>query len=316
MIQQATYAVPREDLGEAVLEFDPSTEDFIATEVLPIRPVKRKAATVTVVTRENLKRATARHGNGAAFNRTDLYTEDLEYACVDYGLEGQLTNEDRANHEFDLDAELETTMSTKRIMLAEQEIRVATALFNTSTWTGATLYKDYSGAPWDNIASDIIGQVGFAKEKVRLNCGYTPDSMAIGAASLQNMLANTAIKARFPGVTVITEEMIRANLAAILGLRNLYVGKKTYDSAAEGQDFVGTDIWADDYAQVFRRNEGSLRSGGLGRTLLWTAMSPENITVIQYREEQTDSDIFRVRQFVEEKVFDKYFGFLLKIDVL
>jgi len=314
MIQQGTYATPREDLGEAVHEYDASAEGFIATEVLPIREVKRKAATVSVVTRENLKRADARHANRGSFNRVDLYTEDLAYACKDYGLEGSLSDEDRANYENDFEAELETVMDVKHKLLVEAEIRAATLIFNTSTWTGSALYTDVSSAPWDAAGSDAISHVLAAKEKVRANTGMTPDTLVISAKTLNNLLGNTGIKNRFPGAAVLTEQMIRQNLAAIFGLENLLVGKKTYDSAKEGQDFSGADIWSDDYAMICRRNTGSLKSGGLGRTFLWTLMSPENITVKQYREEQTESDIFRVRQFLEEKVFDPYFGHLLKID--
>ena len=90
-IQTPSYAVPREDLGEAILEYDPSVDGFIGTKVLPVRPVRLKAATVSVLTRENLKAAITRHANGAAFSRVNLNVEDLAYACVDNGLEGQLT---------------------------------------------------------------------------------------------------------------------------------------------------------------------------------------------------------------------------------
>jgi hypothetical protein len=138
--------------------------------------------------------------------------------------------------------------------------------------------------------------------------------MVIGAKTMNNILGNTGIKARFPGAALITEAMLRANLAAIFGLEQLLVGQEAYDSAKEGQTFVAADVWSDDYANICRINNGSLVSGGLGRTFLWTDITPENVTVDQYREEQTKSDIFRVNQFLQEKLFDAYFGHLLKID--
>jgi hypothetical protein len=41
--------------------------------------------------------------------------------------------------------------------------------------------------------------------------------------------------------------------------------------------------------------------------------SPENAVVEQYRAEEIRSDIFRVRQHVDEMVIDPYFAHLLKI---
>jgi hypothetical protein len=276
--------------------------------------VTKKAATMSVLMRENLKRSDAKHANGSAYNRVNMNIEDLAYACVEYGLEEQLTDPDRENYANDFDAELETAEDVQVKLLTEREIRVAALIFNTGTWTGASLYTDVSAAPWDAAASDAIAHVLAGKEKVRQNTGFAPDSMAIGAATLANLLGNTGIKNRFPGAAIITEAMLRSQMASIFGLQNLFVGGKVYDSAKEGQAFSGADIWSDDYAMIFKRNTGSTRSGGLGRTMLWTPLTPEIATVEQYREEQTKSDIFRVTHYLQEKVFDASFGHLLKVD--
>ena len=108
--------------------------------------------------------------------------------------------------------------------------------------------------------------------------------------------------------------MIRANLAAIFGLSNMIVGGQVEDSADEGQDFTASDIWGDDYAMVFKRAGGRMSSPGLGRQPEWTGVENGLGRVVEYREEQTESDIFRVRDFSIEKIFDKYFGHLMKID--
>ena len=52
----------------------------------------------------------------------------------------------------------------------------------------------------------------------------------------------------------------------------------------------------------------------VGRTFLWESDSPDNATVESYRDEKHRSDVFRVRQNVEEKVIDKYFAHLMKVD--
>jgi hypothetical protein len=313
-IQQATRSVPREDLGVAFHEYDPATDGFIADLALPPADVSKKAATMGVITRENLKRADSNHNNGAAFNRVTLISEDKSFACKDHGLEGQLTDEDRATYVTDYDAEYETTQVVTRKMFQEREIRVKDAMFNTTTFTGSDLYTDNSGSPWDNVATNIITQVGAAKTKVRLNTGVMPDTLLVGQGALENMLMNTGIIARFRNTTEITRQMIENGLSALFGLQNLIVGKAGYDSATEGQSWSGSEIWADDYALVYKRHTGGRATPGLGRNMVWTGVDGGLGQVKEYREEQTESDIFRVRDFSIEWLFDAYFGHLMKID--
>lgn len=314
MIQQATRGTPREDLGVAFHEYDTSVEGFIADIALPPATVGKKAATMGVITRENIKRANSDHANGAAFGRVVLISEDKSYACKDHGLEGQLTDEDRATYETDYDAEYETVQSVTRKMYIEREIRVAAAMFNTTTFNGADLYTDNSAAPWDAVGTGIIAQVIAAKRQVRLNCGVMPDTMLIGQTTLENLLLNTQIRAQFPGANLITLAMIQQALGAIFGLQNLIVGQVGYDSADEGQDFSGSECWSDDYALIYKRHTGGRATPGLGRNVQWNGVDGGLGQVKEYREEQTESDIFRVRDFSFEWIFDAYFGHLLKID--
>ncbi|MGA1979468.1 MAG: hypothetical protein ABSG99_02730 [Sedimentisphaerales bacterium] len=319
MIQHPTYAVPRMDLGEAFHEYDPSVDGFIATQVLPALPVAKEAATMSVITRENLKRADAKHSNGAAFNRINLISEDKAYACEDYGLEIQLTDKDRAKYRDDYDAEIESSQALAKKIFNELEIRVATAVFNTTTWaTGtAALYTDNKATPWSTTTTDPIIQVAAAKEKVRVNSGVRADALIIGEPALNHLLANTVIRARFPGVAVISEAMLRANLAAIFGLTDLIVGGAVYDSAKEGQVFTGADIWDYKYAMVAKIQRGPTRvNPGIGRVMTWEELTDaaDIAPVLQYREEQTVSDIFRIQQYLDELIFDAYFGHLMRIE--
>jgi hypothetical protein len=314
-IQQTTRSTPRADLGVAYHEFQP--DGYIAEKVLPPMDVQKEAATIGVITRENYRTVDAKHANGGTFGRIHLTSEDKSYQCEDFGLEGQLTDRDREFYVTDYNAELEITQLVKAQMAIQKEIRVAALLFNATTWTGSDLYTDVA-ADWDAASTDIIGHVRSAKKKVFTNTGQIADSMIIGKTQFDNLFANTAILAKFTGVVVPTDDVISGALARILGLRNLFVGAATYNSAIEGQTAVMTEIWSDDYALIFKLHAGSLATAGLGRTLRW--IGTEGVlqngmeSVLQYREEQTESDILRVRDYVDELVFEAYMGHLLLID--
>jgi len=316
MIQKSTHAVPRMDLGVAFHEYTMSKVRLIADAVLPILPVAKEAATMSVTKRKNLTIPETKHANGATYNRVELYMDDLAYACVDHGLEGQVTDRDREKYASDFDAEVEKTQAIKTKMRLAREKRIKELVFNTTTWTGSDLYTDYSSAPWDAAGSGVIAQIQTVREKVRLNCGVPPDTLIISETAMINLTNNTEIKAKFPGSPAITEAILRGNMAAILGIQNLIIGQAVYNSADEGQDFTGAEIWPDDYAMVCVLGADGLpmTEPQLGRTILWEDYISDIEYVESYREEQTKSEIIRVEQSIDEKIFDAYFGHLMLID--
>jgi hypothetical protein len=313
--QYTSYAAPRADLGEAFHEFAPEGQRFIAEEILPVREVVKKEASLSVITRENLKRTDTKHSNGSAFNRIQLAAEDMSYKCVDNGLEIPVTDDDRENYANDFDAEIEGVQVLKQRLLMEREIRVKALVFNTTTFTGSDLYTDNSGTPWATNTTDVITQVVTAKEKVRLMTGVSPNALVLGEATMCQLLGNTVLRARFPGAVLITEDMLRSQMAAIFGLQRLIVGGAVYDGAKEGQVFSGSDIWGSTYASVAKIQEGSTKvNGGLGRSLVWSPIDRGIDSIVEYREEQTASDIYRAQEYRLEKLFDAYFAHLMKIN--
>jgi len=313
---QGTRAIPRLELGEAALEFIQAQDEFIGTKVLPIFPTKKKASIFPAITRESITRdADTKRAPRGNYNRDSFQAKDRQYACEEHGLEGPLDDSEREMYASDFDAELTTVQIVTRRVLQAQEKRIAAAVFDTTTFSGSDLFTDYSAEPWDNASSDVIAQVREVREKVRKNCGMDPGTLVMSKANIDRLLANSGIKGAIQYVARLTEAEILNALADILGVKNIVVGKGIYNSAKEGKAFKGADIWSDDYAMVAVIGEGQrLSDPSMGRTFLWTADSPENATVEQYRDDAARSDIFRVRQHVDEIIIDPYFAHLMKVD--
>lgn len=316
--QSGTRGTPRADLGAAFMEYVDQQPLLIGTKVAPILRVQEKKASFAAITRECLTRdvETKRKPNGK-YNREGIITEDIDYSCEEHGLEGALDDGQRRLYEKDFDAELVTTQQIANLLLLVQERRWASALFDTSVFTGAALYTDVSGAPWDAVGSDAIGQVKAGREKVRQNCGLEPTDLIISKTNLDRLTANTAIRAAIQYVARITEAEIINALADILGVKRIRVGQAIRNTANKGKTFAGADVWSDDYAllAVVAEDAQNLSQPGIAKTVLWIEDSPENVMVEEYRDESARSDIFRVRNQVDEKVIDPYFGHLLKVDV-
>lgn len=316
-----SYATPRLDLGQALWEFRDGPMDFVATRCLPVFSTPKKAASFSALTRAMLMQsADTKRAPRGGYNRIDTGAKDLSYSCDNHGLEGLVDDSERELYRSDFDHEMATAWTVDRAVRLAQEQRVSALLFNTTTWTGASLYTDVSAAPWTTAGSDVIGQIADAKELVRQNTGMKANAVIFNESNLQELLRNTGIIARFPGAgdqRAITPELLKANLALIFDVEQVIIAPSTYNSAEENesQTVTVTDVWSSTYAMVARiAPQGSpLSTPGLGRTMLWQPYSPELFTVESYREEQTESDVIRVKHHVDEVVYDEYFAHLLKV---
>jgi len=314
-----SYAAPRMDLGVAFMEASATMnrDKFIAPQVLPTFRTNRKAATFTGTTRESiLQDKDAQRAARSGYNRINTEGVDISYDCPEYGLEHVVDDSERSLYENDFDADAVAAEVLAHAVLLQMEKRAHSAIFNTTTWTGASLYTDNSSAPWDSASTDAIGQVLAAAELVRQNCGMKPNALILSEIQAKNLTLNTAIINRFPGAALITLEMLRQAIASIFGVQRLIVAGGVRNSAIEGQTYSGADIWSDDYAMlaVIADQGAPLPTPCVGRTMLWVPDSPLEIVMEQYREEQSRGDVFRARHSVDELVIDANFGHLMKVD--
>ncbi len=311
-----TYATPRMDLGVALWEYMLDSNQFIGTQILPIFKTMLKSANFSKITRESILRSrNVKRAPRAAYSRDEVATKDQLFNCEERGHEQPVDDVERALYARDFDADMAASRMASQVVLQEQEKDIADMVFDTDVWTGASLYTDHSGdAPWATVGTDIVGQVDTAKEAVRTNSGMKANALIIAQSTIKSFKANTAIKDAIKYVAIPTEEQIIAALKGLFGLKYIFVGDGVKNTADENKAFVGADIWSPKYASVARVIESdNLDEAGLGRTMLWSADSPDNSTVEEYREEQTRSTVFRARHHADEVIFDPLFAQLIKI---
>lgn len=318
MPKAVNHSTPRLDLGVALEEFPIGTGlQLVADRILPLRGVPKKAATFSVITRESILRDSdvGRSAEGA-YPRDSFDKDDVSYRCEEKGLEGELGDDQRAFYSSDFDAEMVTVGLTRDRLARAREKRVKEAIFNTTTFTGAALYTDNSGTPWDAAATVIPTQIEAVKQQMRQNCGMQPNTIVFGASQVPNLQKNTDLIDRLKYTQVLTFDAIVSQLSALFGIPNVIIAGAVRNVAPEGETLSVSDIWPDDYAWFGVVPEtDNLAEPGIGRTLLWTEDSPELYTVESYYEVQTRKWIYRVRHHLQEKIIDPYFGHLTKIDV-
>lgn len=316
-----TYAVPRPDLGAAYNEFmdDPAMSQFIAPQVAPDLPTPVQSGTHSVITRESaLSLSDPRRAEQGGYNRVSMGAEDHSFSCKEYGLEAPVDDRKRKFYANDFDHKAAALRQVIRKLKMHREIRTKDLVFNPTVWTGAALTTDVSGsAPWSTLTSNLAKAVGDAREKGRQGCGMDFNALIMGRGVLEQfVLPNEKILARFNGFSgAVTEDVIRKNVREIFGVERLIVGGGVYNSANEGKDFTGADIWGTTHVMVARVcNPGApIDEPSVARSYRWTAENAEDLLVEEYRSEPQRADILRVRHDIDENLIDKFLGHLIKI---
>jgi len=314
-----TTAIQRPDLGVVAYEY--LTEDkrqrFIGLEAMPIFNTQLQTANFTKLPAEAmLSTYDTKRASRSAYNQSDYNFEQDNYACEEHGWEETIDDRERKKFRYMFDAEVVATRRAMKIIKRNHEIRVATALFNTSTFSNAEVTTEWStGAtatprkdvtitgrnafkalggllPNAGICSDVVFQYLINTDEVRDALGYT-NPVEMGGFEAQVKM-----------------------MEVYLGLDKLLVGGGTKSTAKKGQDLVIADIWDDEYFMLAKIDDDDLdiEEPQLGRTMIWAEDSGDDeysLIVESYRDESKRGDVIRVRHDLTEKVLNKSAGYLL-----
>jgi len=313
----STTTLQRADLGALAYEYymDASQRGFIGTEIMPIFEVAEQSADYPVIPVEALIKlpASIRRAKRGKYQRGDYEFETGTYSCEEYGWEEPVDDSEANLYRRYFDAEEVAVKRAVDIILRNQEKRIATAVQSTGNITNtAAVSTEWSTAATCTPKADVKGGI----QALRAATGLEPNAMAISKKVFENLLICAELKdyLQYTNPHLMSNmEAQKAMVAQYLGLEKVLVGDAVYDSAKKNKSMSIADIWDDEYALLFRMssNTNDLRDPILGRSFLWTADSPDNLTTEEYREEQTRSTIYRVRHHVDEAFVFTGAGYLL-----
>jgi len=313
----SSYTTGRLDLGVPLNEYVLTPDEMIGFAALPGLSLPKESAVIPIITREHMLRLSdGKRSRGGDYNRVTAEFDELSYRCEEYGHEQLVGDDDRSFYASDFDADFQASTGLASMLMRGHEKRVADLLFNTSTWTGSDLYTDVSTV-WSTVSSDIIGDVNAAKLKVSQLTGMACNALILSETAFNYLKSNTAISNSVIYTRYPSDAQWRSNIAELLGLDYILIGKSRYNSASEGIAASTSALWSASYAMVARiANPGAtLTEPCLGRTIIWEPDSGSGPYVVEsYRDDKKRGDVIRVRHNVDEKVFDPYFAHLMKID--
>jgi len=296
----------RPDLG-SFLEFDleMNRRKFIGARVLPLMDVSLAADVIGKIPIEQLlKRADARRTSSGGYNRLDWSFAKDSYACEEYGLEGVIDQRNARKYQNYFDAELATSRLVMHQVALEAEIRVASAIFNATTFSATTITNEWDDADNATPITDVEASVN----RVHDATGIWPNALIINLKVFRNLRLCDQILDRIAasgaGDRIRAQDVTESMLQALFDLDHIIVAGGDYNSADEGQTASIAPIWSNEYAMVAKvADTNDIAEPALGRTFHWTADgSQQGGTVESYYSDETRSDVVRVRHDVDEKL--------------
>jgi len=305
-----TPSIYRPDLGVVAVEYlEGEAMSNIGLQIMPPFPVDEQSAVFPVIPAKALLSVedTSRAPRGR-YNRGDWEYEEGKYATRENGWEEPIDDTERKLFERRAPGQGDF-IAVKRamgIIVRNQERRIASKLFNTSNFTAHAVTNE-----WDDAANATpIDDVTTGKLAFREQCGMLPNGLVISYTTLERLRRSAQIvdliKYTFPGLDI--NSVGAAELARVFNVPRVLVGGGIYDSKGKGLSVDITDIWDNEYAALVRTATDRLDiiEPCVGRTFVWTEDSAQEPIVEQYREEQSRSDIFRVRHDSDECLLKSY----------
>lgn len=309
-------------LVQGVLSHVNSIEQYAARRVLPIIPTKTSAYRYLRIKPGSLLQAPdSRRTPGAAFARGNIVAEYLEGVCTLKGLEGKVPNETQRELQENMDALAFTASVKLHEMLRGEERAAAAMLFNRTTWPLGTLTGHDADDPWDDLTNakpDV--DVAQALNAIGSKYGdWNSAGLTVGALMSDDTARHAKLAARLrtgQGGAYTRSDFAAADipndlLATLLGVDEVVTPKVMRAAGGSPDSPSIEDVWSRDYCLVYvRTNIAAPMLGGLGVTVVWEGGGGE-FEVDTYEEDQTNSQIARVRRSSDMKIMNVEAAYLI-----
>ncbi len=307
----------RPDLPHSYMEFSNAANQkgFIAHRVLPISEVAKQAGNFGKIPVEELlqNRDTARTP-GSGYSRGEWTFLPATYSCEEHGAEEPIDDSERKIYGEYFDSDMIAASRAFAAVLGNAEARVAAAVFNATTWTSNTTAVTEE---WDTVSAAIpAADILAAKRSMFAVSGLEANALIINRNVFDNIKlldSVTEVSQAQNFMDMRAGTISEQGLALILGIDEIIVAGAAKNTANENQTGAFSRHWSDEYAMVAKiAKTEDFREPAIGRTFHWGEDgSSIGGTVETYREEQTRSDIFRVRHQVDEVITHVEAGWLL-----
>lgn len=266
----------------------------VATRVFPLIPVDKKSDKYYIWDKGDMWRSEIRGARapGTHFDRVGLRLSTDTYVSEQYALEYLLPDEIVANQDAAVD--VETTAA--EYLVAQQNLKMDLAWATAYMSSGAGWGSGSAVAKWSTTAGKPTTDVTGAVRTIRRAIGATQGHRFVGVCGTIVEVAalnNADVMDRLKYTGPATVENIRQALAAVLGLDELIVVDREYNTAKEGVTASYSPVVDDDLLVVAVPTSPGLMTSAAGMTFAWNEGGKGSMYVQRYRSEEVMSDVLR-----------------------
>lgn len=289
------------------IQFAAAPEGYLADQVLPPVPVLKESAAYWVYDKSRLDAPDSKRAPRSEYNRIDWNVTTDTYLAEQYGLEGEIDDEERKNSASPLDLDVDTTEIVTDMVLNNREKRVADLVLSTAIITQNVTLAGAS--QWNQSGSDPLGDLSTSRTQIYTGApGYAPNTMLMGYLVFEGLKNHPDIKeiVKYTERAIVTRQI----LAAVFEVDEVLVGKVIRRTSKEGQTDTFGDVWGKDVLLFFKESRPSLKRASFGYQ-----MRENDLRVFRYREDKRDTDVIRVSEKQDEKIVTAQLGYLIKAAV-
>lgn len=277
------------------IAFIQSADDFIATKVFPVVPVKKQSDRYFQYDKkqwfrsQSKKRApgTESAGGGFDIDNTPTYFADV------FAVHKDVDDQTRANQDqpIDLDRDASRWVTQQNMLKREQEF--VQDFFKTGVWVGSTTGTDIVPATkWNAAGSDPVDDVLEQIDSVKEKTAFRPNIMVVTPAVHRALKNNASILDRIKHTE--RGSVTEAILAALFEVDRYMVARATQDLNPEGEVPNMQYIFGSEQALLAYANPNpSILTPSAGYTFTWTGMfgaQAQGSRVKRFRMEALSSD--------------------------
>jgi hypothetical protein len=289
-----------------------------AEKILPTIEVIDPTNYYPVLTREQrLRIPNTNRGPGGTYSRSQWEWSNASYSTKEYGLEEPIElTQATINSTWVDEEEVAAQLATEGLLLG-REARVASAVFNPTTFTGATNFLNITyewdsptnATPWANIEAAwqaCRGKCGLSKKQFSLIITEDNINAALKTAEIANSMLYTE------AVASMSSQRKLQFLVDYFGIKDIILVNTLFESTKDGNasPAIG-NLWSNEYAMlaIICPPSNSWKTRGLGRQPAYTKIAKDYV-IDTYMEENKNAQIIRAREFRGETINTDY-GFLL-----
>jgi hypothetical protein len=297
------------------ISFAYKSNDYVATEVYPVVPVNKQSDYYYKIDTEvsEKRQIDDRRAPGAEAKEADFEVSNDTYFCEDHALQAIVADEERANADPAIQADIDKVQFLTHRILLNKEIALVSALETATATAGTDLVNIGAGSEWDNYTNgDPVSDVKTGIQRFIVNSyGIVPNVFVLPYETFLGVKDHPDIIDRCKGISSPSAPAVATaqTLAQVFGVDRVLIPRSYKNTATHEGTVAVSAVWGENDAfLVYVTPSPGLRTQTAGYTFAWSGakggQGQGGMIVETWREESRTGDMVKVNYYYDQKNVD------------